>query len=81
MKVLDECNEADPDKASILIERKYNTWGDLNCMEMAAAAGDKVGMEGQKKLIISFSGQFFSKINEAAAGRLYFLYFYCFRSE
>ncbi|ELT87598.1 hypothetical protein CAPTEDRAFT_226576 [Capitella teleta] len=41
MKVLDECHNTDPEKASLLIGYKYKTWGDINCLEMAANAHDE----------------------------------------
>ncbi|CAH1785123.1 unnamed protein product [Owenia fusiformis] len=39
--VLDECYSTDPDKAAILVEREYETWGSMNVLEMAAEANDK----------------------------------------
>ncbi len=46
IKVLDECHNTDPEKASTLIEMKYSGWGDQNCLDMAAAAQDRVNKAG-----------------------------------
>jgi len=42
IKVLDECNSIDPEKAALLIERKYSGWGNMDCLELAALAENKV---------------------------------------
>ena len=42
MMVVNECQQRDPEKASLLVERKNPTWGDQTCLEIAAAAGAKV---------------------------------------
>ena len=42
VKVLDECHNTDPEKSALLIERKYPTWGNFTCLEMAAASHDRV---------------------------------------
>lgn len=41
VKVVEECNNIDPEKAALLIEKKHQTWGGLNCLEMAAGAQDR----------------------------------------
>ena len=42
VKVLDVCYKTDPEKAAMLIERRYKNWGDLSCLDLAASAGGQV---------------------------------------
>ena len=42
VKVLDECYFTDQEKAAMLIERKYASWGGMTCLEMASSAQDQV---------------------------------------
>ena len=61
VKVLDECNNMDPEKAAMLIERKYPGWGDMDCLEMAAQAEDRVSFhliynKVWRSLYLSFVG-------------------------
>lgn len=42
VEVLNECQQRDPEKASLLVERRHEVWGDQTCLEIAAAAEDKV---------------------------------------
>ena len=42
IKVLDECNNIDPEKAALFIECKYPSWGNMDCLEIAALADNKV---------------------------------------
>lgn len=41
VKVVEECNNIDSEKAALLIEKKHHTWGGLNCLELAAGAQDR----------------------------------------
>ena len=44
--VLDVCYQTDPEKAAMLIEMRYKNWGDMSCLDLAAAADCKVRREG-----------------------------------
>ena len=42
VRVLEICHEADPEKSELLIEQKHPTWGEINCLEMAAVGDCQV---------------------------------------
>ena len=48
VNVVDSCYNADPEKAAKVVERRYPSWGQSTCLEMAAAADARVSQSDQE---------------------------------
>ncbi|XP_045189390.2 transient receptor potential cation channel subfamily M member-like 2 isoform X2 [Mercenaria mercenaria] len=47
VKVLDECQQKDPSKAMMVVERNSPVWNEMTCLQIAAASNDRVFLSSE----------------------------------